>query len=376
MLCWKCMNEYTGYRCPKCGFDSESYEPVPTALHPGTVLNERYLLGAVLGKGGFGITYIGYDNMLRQKVAVKEFFPSSVAYRDSNRTKEISLQSSDMAQVYSNGVRKFYDEAVTMSKLRNIPSIVGIFDFFYENNTAYIVMEYIDGTAVDKIVMNQGGLDIDMTLTIYYPIIQALKRVHSAGILHRDISPSNIMLDDKFRARLIDFGSSRAYSHEMSTDLTVILKKGFAAAEQYTRRGKHGPAEDVYSLCASMYYTLTGKVPPAAPDRRVFDTLQPIRSMGVDIPENIEKIIMKGMAVNEVDRYSDMEELSNAIDAAVMGEAPPEIETVKERIEKGHGAERARKISPVPDPQIALLMGAGVIFVLLVVILLVLLLKG
>lgn len=380
MICYKCMREYSGSYCRHCGFNPETYEPMPTALMPMTVLNGKYIIGAVLGKGGFGITYISYDNLNYRKVAVKEFYPSSVAYRDSNQTTEVSVPS-NMKQIYENGVKKFYNEAVTLSKLQNIPAIVKIYDFFYENNTAYIVMEFIDGTAVDRIVLNQGGLDVDITLTIYYPIIQALKTVHDAGILHRDISPSNVMLDERYMSHLIDFGSSRAYSHEMSTDLTVILKKGFAPIEQYSRKGKHGPAEDVYAICASMYYTMTGKVPPAAPDRRVFDTLQPIHNFYIEIPENIEKVIMKGLSVQPEDRYPDMKALSKAIDAAVSGEQEKSTEKhdiSKDKHESIDKKSKDKKSNKYDNhvritPQIILLAASGTLLLILLIILILIL---
>lgn len=374
MICYKCMREYTGSVCNHCGFNPSLYENIPTALLPMTVLHNQYILGIVLGKGGFGITYTGYDNINMRKVAIKEFFPSSVAYRDSKITTAVSVQP-EIGQIYENGVNKFYIEALTLSRLQDIPAIVGIYDFFYENNTAYIVMEFIDGTAVDQIVLNQGPLDIDITLTIYYPIIQALESVHSAGILHRDISPSNVMLDDKYNARLIDLGSSRAYSHEMSTDLTVILKKGFAPVEQYMRKGRHSPAEDVYAVCASMYYTLTGKVPPAATDRMVFDTLMPISSFGVDVPQNIADIILKGMAIRADDRYSSMFELAEAIDSAVCGSGDHISEN--RVIDEHHDKKRDKKQRRTGiNPQILLLAVSGTLFIILLIILFFIVFKG
>lgn len=371
------MREYTGQFCSHCGFSNETHEQIPTALAPMTILHNQFIIGTVLGKGGFGITYIGYDNLNCRKVAIKEFYPSAIAYRDSSQTTNVTIPA-NMKQIYENSVKKFYSEAVTLSKLRDIPAIVNIYDFFYENNTAYIVMEFIDGTAVDQIVMNQGGLDVDVTLTIYYPIIRALKKVHEAGILHRDISPSNVMLDDKFNARLIDFGSSRAYSHEMSTDLTVILKKGFAPVEQYSRKGKHGPQEDVYAICASMYYTITGKVPPAAPDRRVFDTLQPIHNYHANIPVNIENIIMKGLSVQAEDRYPDMYALEKAIDSAV--NEKQEQSVVKNTSSKAKVHQNNKKrinkkntVNNAMTSQILLLSASGILLLILLVILILIL---
>lgn len=364
MICYMCMRVYEGTRCPYCGFSPDTYEPFPTVLLPTTILANRYYIGAVLGKGGFGITYIGYDIAARRKVAVKEYFPSAIAFRDGHKEKTVSVLSAQ-GGLFQSGVEKFYNEAVTLARFTDIPAIVQVYDFFYENNTAYIVMEYIDGTSVEQIVVRQGGLDIDMVLTIYFPIIQALAGVHNTGLLHRDISPSNVMLDEYFRPRLIDFGSSRAFSHEMSSDLTVILKKGFAPIEQYSRRERHGPAEDVYAICASMYYTLTGKVPPAAPDRSVFDTLQPIHAYTPDIPPELENIILRGMAVRAADRYPDMQSLADAIDAAVLH--PQRAEEVHAEENNGGRKESTRGDNGLP--MLALLISLGIAAVVLLSIL-------
>lgn len=302
------MNVYNGTRCPACGFDSSSYETVPTALAPMTVLHDRYVVGAVLGKGGYGITYVGYDNKTLSRIAIKECFPCAIAFRDEKKTSKISPMP-DRQSSYSRDIERFYNEALTLSKIRDVQGIVKIFDFFYENNTAYIVMEYIDGVSVDKVILNQGPMDAEMTLNIFYPVIRSLEIIHRHGILHRDISPSNIMLDDKLNSRLIDFGASRECSYEMSSELSVFVKNGFAPYEQYSKKGVHTPAEDVYALCASMYYTMTGKVPPSAMDRIVFDTMVNIRSLNPSVPPEIERIISKGMAVKPEDRYSDITSL-------------------------------------------------------------------
>jgi serine/threonine protein kinase len=181
------------------------------------------------------------------------------------------------------------------------------------------------------------------------------------------------MLDDKFMSRLIDFGSSRAYSHDMSTDLTVILKKGFAPIEQYSRKGKHGPQEDVYAVCASMYYTMTGKVPPAAPDRRVFDTLQPIHNYSADIPTNIENIIMKGLSVQAEDRYQDMNALENAIDSSVNEkyEQSAVITSSKRKVNRSDDKHKVKgyTVNNTMKPQFVLLAAMGILLLILLVIL-------
>ncbi len=380
MICYKCMNDYNGLRCPFCGFDVRSYTAIPTALQPMTMLKDQYVLGAVLGKGGFGITYVGYDNFSKKRIAIKEFFPSSIAYRNEKTSNAISVQSG-MKSAYEKDVVRFYNEAVILSKVQNIPSIVKIYDFFYENNTAYIVMEYID-TSLDKIILNQGALDIDMVLTIFYPIMKALESVHDYGILHRDISPSNIMLDEKFNSKLIDFGASRECAYDTSSELSVLLKNGFAPYEQYSKKGIHTPAEDVYGICASIYYALTGNVPPSAIDRTVFDTLTPIRNINPDVPEDIENVILKGMAIKAENRYSNMKMLLHAIDQCVGNESAknePEIKPSLQNHDINERYEENKEEKPMPhsdvansglDPLILLLAALGGALVVLIIILL------
>ncbi len=385
MLCYNCMNYCTDSKCEHCGFDSRSYIHNPIALEHDTVLKGNYLIGNVIGNGGFGITYVGYDNRRRKRVAIKEFFPVSIAVRDTKETNNICVTGT-MNQVFISGVKKFYQEASILSRLQHIPSIVKVYDFFYENNTAYIVMEYIDGPSIGTIVKNQGPLDIDMVLTIFYPILEALKTVHAEGVLHRDISPSNILLDENYNARLIDFGASRVYSHQqVSTDMTVILKSGFAPAEQYKKREHHTPSEDIYALSASMYYALTGKIPPEAIERLVFDTLKPISALGVDIPEKIERIILKGMAVRVDDRYKTAEEMALAIDNSVGTDLPADFsqgndkDATPYKIETRSQNKKERKKIIIPwhndTPYIAIIAVFVVLLSILAVVFLVLLIK-
>lgn len=320
MVCYQCMGTYTGSVCPRCGFSPERYQPFPDALRPGTVLKERYIMGVTLGKGGFGTTYVGWDQNEGRKVAVKEYFPAAITTRDIARSNDVEVCMS--RELYEAGVRKFYDEAAALARLTHISCIVEVYDFFYANHTAYIVMEHIEGKPIDQLVREQGPLDLGLVFTIYYPIVEALAEVHREGLLHRDIAPNNIILDPCYQPRLIDFGASRAFSQEISTDMSVILKNGFAPVEQYTRRGRHGPKEDVYALCASMYYCLTGKIPPASTDRLVFDTLRPLSDYGVEVPPSFEALLARGMAIRAEDRCGSMEELLAGMEQLVAVSGP------------------------------------------------------
>ena len=313
MICYQCMRSMQGDQCMHCGFSLREYQPVPDALRPESILAGKYQVGRVLGRGGFGITYIGKIMESGKVVAIKEFFPVVFATRDSVKNRILKVYPREQEN-FNKGVRRFYEEAETLSRLHGIPEIVQVFDFFYENETAYIVMEYIKGQTVEELVKQQGPLDLAMVLTIFYPVMRALQIVHQHGMLHRDVSPCNIILDDHFHPHLIDFGAARAFSSQLSSDMSVILKKGFAPVEQYMQHGRHSRCEDVYALSASIYYALTGKIPPAATDRAIFDTLKPLHDFNVHMPPLFEQILLKGMAVQRTDRYASMDLMCQAID--------------------------------------------------------------
>lgn len=362
MYCYQCMSPMQGERCPQCGFVPRRYQPIPTALPPESVLAGKYQVGCVLGKGGFGITYIGRIISSGQVVAVKEYFPSVFATRDSAQSKRIRI-SSGARDNFEKGVRRFYEEAETLSRLRSIPAIVQVYDFFYENGTAYIVMEYIKGQTVENLVKQRGRLDLPLVLTIFYPIMEALHAVHQTGLLHRDVSPCNIILDKHFQPRLIDFGAARAFSGQLSSDMSVILKKGFAPLEQYTEHGRHGPAEDIYGLSASIYYALTGRVPPASTDRVIFDTLQPLAAHGASVSPQFEQILMRGLAVHFTDRYAGMDEMCRAIDQLLLAPTPEAILRAPEPV--GVNRPLQKQIHPIIWPCAIGAVGMLILVVLL-----------
>ncbi len=375
MVCYRCMRVTRTRICETCGFDPDRYEQPPFALAPGSVLRGRYHLGAVLGHGGFGITYVGYDAQGKRRVAVKEFFPAAAVTRDIRTGPQVRVEPSFSAE-FEKGVREFYNEAVVMKELAGTPTIVAVYDFFRENGTAYIVMEFVEGSGADKLIRARGALPFALTMTIYYPILKGLRVMHARSILHRDISPSNIILDGRMNARLIDFGASRVYFEELSSDLTVILKHGYAPLEQYMRRGRHGPPEDIYAICASMYATLTGHVPPPAPERIRFDTLTPISAYPTDVPPAVEAVIMKGLALHATDRYQTVSELLTDLDRAlVQGGGTDGGGRGKKKKKDGasrSGADKtnpAREGSRIPWLLIALLAAAVVLTVVLLLIL-------
>ena len=303
-ICYGCFQEKEpGSLCPHCGFDENAEQPY-LALPLGTLLNGRYMLGKVLGVGGFGITYLGYDLTLEIRVAIKEYLPSSIATRHVDRYN-VTLTGRVEAD-YQYGMERFLDEAKILAKLQNTPHIVSVQNYFQENNTAYFVMEYIDGMSLKAYLATQGDkIPYAQALTILQPIMEALIQVHGMNLLHRDISPDNIYITSQGESRLLDFGAAR-FALGDGKSISVILKHGYAPEEQYVSHGNQGPWTDVYAMGATLYRCITGQLPPDSMDRLRGDTLKSPSELGVRLPRNIEQAILKALAVKTQDRFSNM----------------------------------------------------------------------
>lgn len=314
-LCLGCMSEWGHPRtpCPVCGFVEKKYEKPPRWLPLRHVLNGKYMIGKVIGEGGFGITYLGWDLNLQIRVAIKEYFPVGLATRETGRGNGYTISSLPgvRQENYRQGLEKFMTEAKNLSKFYNLQGIVAVKDFFFENETAYMVMEYIDGITLGKYLKNHGGqISEQEALQLFHPVIESLKVVHQSGIIHRDISPDNIMMTKDGRMKLIDFGAARFAGGDTERSLTIILKHGYAPAEQYQSHGNQGPWTDVYAICATMYRMITGKVPPSAMDRLHQDTLEEFEKLNCRVStKTAYAVIDKGLAIRVEERYKNMDEL-------------------------------------------------------------------
>lgn len=308
-----------GESCPSCGLTAGSYIPSPHHLPPGTVLLGRYLVGRVLGEGGFGITYIGCDLRLELKIAIKEYYPVDRATRNASTSLSVTSFMGPSAQSFQRGKEKFLGEARAMAKLDKQQAIVSVRDYFEANNTAYIVMEYIEGTTFSQLAKQRGGrIPPEELFSMLEPLFGALAIMHSNGLIHRDISPDNLMLEHG-KVRLLDFGCARETTRGTET-LTIALKQGYAPVEQYQTKGQ-GPWTDIYALCATIYFCLTGQAPPQALDRIAGDGLLRPSKLGVPILSYQEEALLKGLAIQPRRRYQTMEELHGALYPAV---EPPE----------------------------------------------------
>ena len=203
------MEEIQGYPCPHCGFDPRSVKGIEYALPMGTILAGNYLVGRVLGQGGFGITYVGWDIALERKVAIKEYYPSGQVSRNPGSRDLTWYTNEQSRQARQNGMQMFLKEARKMSKVDNLTNVVRVRDIFQENETAYIVMDFVEGETLKARLDKTGPLTWKQAKDIFLPAIQAMEQVHQAGLVHRDISPDNLMLTPDGRVMILDLGAAK-----------------------------------------------------------------------------------------------------------------------------------------------------------------------
>ena len=346
-ICPYCMKENASDICPECGRAISAYKPESHMLLPGTLLHSRYMVGAVLGEGGFGITYVGADTVLQCRVAVKEFYPAGMASRTCSESPSVrSLHSRQSLAVFQKCRDQFLFEARSLARFSNEPGIVSVKDYFEENGTVYIIMEYLDGITLQGYLEQNGRLTYVETVQLLMPVMCSLREIHRASMIHRDISPDNIMLSDRF-VKLIDFGAARESANDQG--FSVLLKHGYAPAEQYSREGRQGTWSDVYALCATMYRCITGTKPTDAIDRLTENQrLVPPSEMGIEISPDFERILLKGMAVKKEERYQTMDELFAALHTL------PELQGRDEVHENADPAPapaaQDTKVQPEPSP--------------------------
>lgn len=315
-ICLGCMQEINtdDIKCPHCGFDPNAYKVNPRCLRLGTKLAGKYIIGKVIGEGGFGITYIGWDEKLELPIAIKEFFPPKIASRDTT-TGNNTIYMFDHAdeKSFEEGMRRSVKEARSMSKLEAYEGIVSIRDFFNENKTAYIIMEYVDGETLKEYLKENEKMEPEDVLKVMKPVMKALEQMHRTGMIHRDISPDNIMIRRDGQVKLIDFGAARVAQEEDEKSLTVMLKRGFSPEEQYRSKGHQGPWTDIYALCATMYYMLTGVIPPESMERVLEDKYVSLKEYDIELDTKIADAIDKGLCVLAKNRYQSMSDLIHDI---------------------------------------------------------------
>ncbi len=284
-------------------------------LEAGVILHGKYRINGVIGQGGFGITYDGTDLNLDMHIAIKEYFPKPIASRYNRHSNDVSC-SADTVSLYERGMEYFLKEARNMAKFAGQENFVYVSDYFSENGTAYIIMEFVPGQNLSHYLEEHGRLSITEVITLSIPIMNALEKIHEKQLIHRDISPSNIMILPDGKVKLLDFGAVREISIETQSLSTMssVYKYGYSPIEQQTRDMKQGPYSDVYALCATIYKMLTGIIPPSPIARLSGDEiLLPPSQLGVHISPSQEESLMEGLAIYGADRIQTIGELRSGL---------------------------------------------------------------
>lgn len=351
------------------------------SLQKGTKLNGRYIIEDVLGEGGFGITYAGRDELLGVKVAVKEYYPQGIVVRNNSVDDVVTVTYAKQKDVFNKGKTKFLEEARVIAKFNDQEGIVNVTDFFEANNTAYIVMEYLDGITLKEYIAENGVLSPEDILELMAPVLESLDEVHKQGLIHRDISPDNIMLLKNGKVKLMDFGAARDYKDFGEKSLSIVLKPGYAPEEQYRSRGIQGPWTDIYALSATIYKCITGITPEESMQRVIEDSLEKPSKYCKDIPKGMENAIMKGMAALQKNRYQNLKEFCEALysdfeDAGEEKKKPVSksdgtLKSVNEEKEKAKSGQNAlgtgmEKLQNLTKKQ-KMIAGAAVILVVLLI---------
>lgn len=316
-LCYSCMQpvqDEKAHTCPYCGESLAGSDTSSPYLPSGTVLQGKFIVGKLLGAGGFGNTYIGWSQVLLRRVAVKEYYPEQITSRMQDGVT-VSVTESTMRQRFRTGLQQFLEEARSVANLQDIRGVVEIYNFFEANGTGYIVMEYLEGMDVRTILKKSGGKrDYEWCRRVILTVLYTLREVHRRGVLHRDIAPDNIFITNEGVVKLIDFGAAKHASELANLRQDVVLKAGYAPIEQYSRTAHQGVYTDLYAVAALFYRMLTGMKPLPANERAVQDSLVMPSQMGIVLPEQAELAIMVCLNVQPEFRLQSAEEFMEALE--------------------------------------------------------------
>lgn len=321
-LCMNCFSVKGQYEvCPFCGYVEGTPPAQPHYLTPGTILGNHFIVGTVIGFGGFGITYKCFDTTLGVTVAAKEFYPIGLVNRSPGESK-VGLLSGDKRNQYKEQLKRFLMEAQSVAQFGKAKDIVNVYDFFEENGTAYIIMEYVEGVLLKDYLNKQGVMPPEAAMSVIMPIIEAVKKIHSKGIIHRDISPDNIFITDENSIKVFDFGAARLNDSKEGMAGEKVIKVGYSAPEQYRDKSRQGFYTDIYSVGAIMYQMLTGVKPMESTEREYKDDLKSPIELGVKINSNVDRAVMEAMAVQPELRFQGIQQFEDALRSKRIAEYP------------------------------------------------------
>lgn len=348
-LCMRCFHVKGKYDvCPMCGYVEGTPPEQPHYLAPGTILGNHFLVGTAIGAGGFGITYRCFDITLGVTVAVKEFYPAGLVNRAPGQSA-VGLLPGDKKEQYRSQLNRFLMEARSIAQFGNAKDIVNVYDFFEENNTAYIIMEYIDGVLLKDYLEKQGRLDVGAALSVISPIVSAVKKIHAKGIIHRDISPDNIFISGEDSVKIFDFGAAQLNDSSEGQAAERVIKVGYSAPEQYRDNSRQGFYTDIYSAGAILYQMLTGIRPAESTEREFRDDLKSPAELGIQLEPNLDRTVMEALAVKPELRFQSIQQFEDALQNKRMAEYP------KVKLKK-----RKRRRNWIISSAVTLVLGTGV----------------
>ncbi len=307
-LCMGCMSnmDEKATICPHCGYSEAADEQEAYYLTPGTVVGGKYIVGKALEYSGFAVTYIGMDAGQGHKVMIKEYLPSDFTTRSAGE-KEITIYSGDALEQFEEGLAAFLNEGNEIQRLGNLTGIAAVYDCVAENDTGYVITEYLEGRTLADVLGDGTTYSARETYKFACTLLNGLAKLHEVSVVHCDIAPENIMLTEDGQVKLMNFGAARYATSSNSKSLAVILKQGYAPEEQYRSRGERGPWSDVYAVAAVMYRMMTGTVPVESVERALTDKLTEPSKQGVQIPEAMEHALMNALNVFQRDRTPSAE---------------------------------------------------------------------
>ena len=348
-LCMNCFSVKGQYEvCPFCGYAEGTPPEQPHYLTSGTVIGNHFIVGTVIGIGGFGITYKCFDITLGVVVAVKEFYPVGLVNRAPGESR-VGLLSGEKQNQYKVQLNRFLMEAQSVAQFSKAKDIVNIYDYFEENGTAYIIMEYIDGVLLKDYLERQGPMHPNVAMSITMLIIDAVKKIHSKGIIHRDISPDNIFITDENSVKIFDFGAAQLNDTQEGMEGEKVIKVGYSAPEQYREKSRQGFYTDVYSVGAILYQMLTGTKPIESTEREYKDELKSPLELGIKVNSNVDRAVMEALAVKPELRFQGIQQFEDALRNKRVAEYP------KEKLKR-----RRRKRNWIIGTAVTLVLAVGV----------------
>jgi serine/threonine protein kinase len=308
-ICPNCFySPYRGGICPRCKYTAT--ESDAAVLPYGVVLSGRYILGRLLGVGGFGVTYLTLDIGDNGVRAIKEYFPTTMAVRDAEGRMKYNGKSDK--RVFDYGYHSFKKEAEYLKLFKGERLIVQVSDSFDANGTTYLVMEYLNGVNLKALLRGLGNkMPVAYAIEILVSMTEALKKIHAKGLIHRDISPENIFVTKDGEKKIIDFGATKEIKG--ARDIAILLKPGFAPPEQYTNNGEQGPWTDIYALASTFYFVASGVKIPDAKERAAGVPMASLESLVPEIGIDLSLVIDKALALDPHKRYRSADEFYRAL---------------------------------------------------------------